>query len=557
MTAAVDERSAAHQAAVDDLERSLGPFDDPRWRADLALLDASMRSAAVQWAADARTLARLSARVPRSPGDDRGGTPWTSFVREVAVARRISDRAAHAEVSLALALVRRHPNTLRLLDVGEVPAHRARVLVEECLLHTDEVVAAVEEQLPPRLDTLTPTRIGQEIARTALRLDAAAAARKEAVATASRTAGRRSLADGQAEIVLTGPAAAVQRWWDALTDRARALKAAGDPRNLGALRFDLAVTTDPGTSAGTDLLLAALGMGVAPTQAVERHGREDDGAYPFPAPAAPRPGDDARCTRPVQANITVPAATALGLSDEPGWLDGYGWISAPTSRRLLTIAELRKACVAPRSGQLIDLSDRITRPRLNPTALRGALRGMVLMPHELRDVVTASQPQHDPSPALARFVDARDRFCDGPTGTRVPARRADTDHDRPWPTGPTAAWNLVSRAGRTHQLKHAGWRPVRDGTGTTWTSPAGQVAFAPAHHHPPDPVPPDAALPDPERLHADDDCLLRLPGWAHLDDAVPRRERGGQGAPDGGGKDAGAGGTTGATRHGWLDEPPF
>ncbi len=151
MTAVVADRSAAHQAAVDDLERSLGPFDDPHWRADLALLDASMRSAAVQWAADARTLARLSARVPRSLGDDRGGTLWTSFVREVAVARRISDRAAHAEVSLALALVRRHPNTLRLLDGGKVPAHRARVLVEECLLHTDEVVATVEDQLPPRI----------------------------------------------------------------------------------------------------------------------------------------------------------------------------------------------------------------------------------------------------------------------------------------------------------------------------------------------------------------------------------------------------------------------
>jgi hypothetical protein len=180
-----------------------------------------MRAAAMQWAADAQTLSRLAAQVPRSPGDDRGGTPWTSFIREVAVARRISDRAAHAEVALSLALVARHRRTLRLLERGEVPAHRARVLVDECLLHDDEVVAAVEEQLSGRLSCLTPTRIGQEVARTALRLDAEAAARQEAAATGIRTAGRRTLAHGQAELVLTGPAAVVQRWWEALTDRAR------------------------------------------------------------------------------------------------------------------------------------------------------------------------------------------------------------------------------------------------------------------------------------------------------------------------------------------------
>ena len=539
MSAAIVERSAAHQAAIEELERSLGPFDDPRWRADLGLLSESMRSAAVQWALDARTIARLAAGVPRSPNDDRGGTPWTSFMREVAVARRIGDRAAHAEVAVSLALIERHPRTLRLLERGEVPAHRARVLVEQCQGHTDEVVAAVEESLAGQLGSLTPTRLGQEIERIALRLDADAAARKEAVATADRTASRRSRPDAQAEVVLTGPAAAVQRWWDALTDRARALKAAGDPRSLGALRFDLAITTDPRTGTASDPLLAALGIsgGIAdPTSTT--------------GGLSPALTDDARCSRPVQARIDVPAATALGLSDEPGWLDGHGWISAPLSRQLLTIAELLKACVAPHSGQLIDLADRVVRPRLTAHALRDAIRTMVLTPHELRDLVTDPQPQHDPSPALEAFVQARDRFCDGPTGTQVPARRTDTDHHQPWPHGPTAASNLMSRSGRTHQLKHAGWRPVRDGTGTTWTSPAGQVVHAPAHHHPPDPLQPGTALPDPQQLAAADAALLRIPAWA---DDEPTDD------PGNGDKTVSpaASTPTGSTRHGWSDEPPF
>lgn len=161
---------------VADLEHSLGPFDDPAWRADLGRLTESGRIAAVQWAVDAQVLASLAARVPRSPGDERGGTPWTSFVREIAVARLISDRAAHSEVALSLSLVDRHPSTLRLLGAGLVPAHRARLLVEQCLIHGADVVTVVEEQLADQLASLTPARLGQEIERIVLRLDAQAAA---------------------------------------------------------------------------------------------------------------------------------------------------------------------------------------------------------------------------------------------------------------------------------------------------------------------------------------------------------------------------------------------
>lgn len=535
------ERSPEHQAAIDDLERSLGPFDDPDWRDELALLEISTRSAAVQWAVDARILSALAARVPRFPGDDRGGTPWTSFAREIAVARKIGDTAAHAEIALSCALVERHPNTLRLLGAGQVPAHRARVLVQECLGHTDVVVAAVEARLAERLASLTPSRIEQEIALVALRLDAAAAARKEAIAAAGRTARKRGLADGQAEIALTGPAVVVQRWWDALTERARALKAAGDPRNLGALRFDLAVTSDPGARDGHDSLLAALGM-TGPL------GTSSAGAgIDTSRPASAATPTNARCSRPIQAQITVPAATALGLGDEPGWVDGHGWISAPQSRQLLTTAELRKACVAPHSGQLVDLGHRVVRPRLTPDAFREAVRAMVLTPHELRSLVTDEQARHDPSPALQAFVQARDRFCDGPTGAQVAARRTDTDHDRSWPTGPTAAANLVSRAGRTHQLKHFGWTAVRDGTGTRWTSPAHQVVHSPSWHHPPDP-PTRPDLPSPDDLARSDIALVHPPSWAgrsdlpgHDDDERPT----GPALPDV------------QAHNGWPDEPPF
>lgn len=529
---------ALHREAVRELERGLGPFTDPQWREDLALMGRSVRIGAILLAQDSENLVGLARQVPRSPGDERGGTPWTSFLREIAVVKKISDRAAAADVDFAHALLQRHPRTFELLLHGKVPAHRARLLVEECAGHIDAVAAAAEAALADRLGDLPPWRIRQEVTLLALRLDAEARAQQEAQPGAHRTAGKTSLPHAQAEVVLTGPAAVVQRWWEALTDQARALKAAGDPRSLGQLRFDLAMQADPRALTGLDPLMAAV-TGTDPVDA--------------PAPAAGLGVplvSDARCSRPVQAAITVPAATSLGLSDEPGWLEGYGWISAPLSRRLLTVAELREACVAPDTGQLLDLADRIERPPPEPGSLREAIQQMVLQPHELRHAVTDSQNHHDPSPRLSAFVAGRDRSCDGPTGTNSPAARCDQDHDLPWPNGPTAAWNLASRAPRTHQLKHLGWRPVRDARGTTWTSPAGQTSHTPHFHHPP-PQLDGRPLPDPQELAQDDLTLTRARfqphSWEPDDDQPPTSsEADDREAP-----------RTGATRHGWSDEPPF
>jgi hypothetical protein len=182
---------------------------------------------------------------------------------------------------------------------------------------------------------------------------------------------------------------------------------------------------------------------------------------------------------------------------------------------------------------------------------------MVLQPHELRDVVVDSQPQHDPSPALVAFVAARDRWCDGPTGAAVPARRSDKDHERPWPTGPTAAWNLVSRSRRTHQLKHAGWSAVRGPTGTAWTSPAGQVVHVPTHDQPSEPPPPGAVVPDPGLLAARDAASTLVPEWPDAWD-VEQAVTADHDTPapqEGPGEDAPA--TGAATLRGWSDEPAF
>ena len=157
------------------------------------------------------------------------------------------------------------------------------------------------------------------------------------------------------------------------------------------------------------------------------------------------------------------------------------------------------------------MADDVVRPHPTPASVAEALRAMAVAPASLSDHTWEEQPQHDPSDRLREFVVLRDRLCDGPTGARVDARRAHLDHDRPWPDGPTAAWNLVARGERTHVLKHRGWNPVRSGSSTLWCSPAGQVVEVPHSSEPLQPLDADACLPDPAALFALEAELLRPP----------------------------------------------
>lgn len=164
-------------------------------------------------------------------------------------------------------------------------------------------------------------------------------------------------------------------------------------------------------------------------------------------------------------------------------------------------------------GQVVDVADRVVRPGSGPTAIRDALLAMVENPGQISPKTYEQQLHYVPSDALAEFVAIRDGFCDGPTGRRVLAKRRDDDHEIRYPIGPTAAWNLVSRARRTHVLKHRGWVPFRRDHSTIWISPAGQVVEVERWTIPPPALEPDAVLPDPERLHDVDAELVRVPTW--------------------------------------------
>lgn len=509
-----------------------GPFADEDWRADLACLAESSREASRTFAADAVLIAALAARVPRSRNDERGSTDWTSFLREVAVARRITDRAATSDVTIAVDLVRRMPIALALLEEGRLPVAQCKALVEETLHCEDTIASGVDEELSVRACNLAAWRVRQEVQRLLVSIDADATAARAARATAERDVQLTPMRDDQAEVCLFGPAVALTAWFTTLDARARTLRAAGDPRTLAQLRFDLAVARS--TSTGSASHPAAPAPPAAPASTPTPAPTPTPTPTPAPAPALAFPTSpasltaisdsytDCRLSRPVQLLVHVPVTTALGLSNEPGWLEGCGWISAPQIRQLMPVAELRQVCTTD-TGQVVDLADRATRPAPTPAAVRAALIEMATQPFAITDKTWRTEPRHDASAALDEFVAVRDRFCDGPTQSRVRAEACDDDHKQPYPEGPTAAWNLAARARRTHGLKHFGWTDVPTPTGTLWISPAGQLIQVDRYTAPPPGLAPEARLPDPDQLHHLEAELLRELAADELPPLVPPR----------------------------------
>ncbi len=178
--------------------------------------------------------------------------------------------------------------------------------------------------------------------------------------------------------------------------------------------------------------------------------------------------------RPVAVQVAVAASTLAGLDEAPGELTGYGPVTAQVARALAGDATWRRILTDPATGTVLDVGATTYRP-----------------------------PQ-----ALAELVIARDKTCRAP-GCRIPARRCELDHTRPFPNGPTAAHNLYCGCKHNHRMKHhTDWtvEQLPDNT-LRWTSPTRHVyqvppepfldTPAPPRRPPKQPEPPDLDLDPP------------------------------------------------------------
>jgi hypothetical protein len=270
-------------------------------------------------------------------------------------------------------------------------------------------------------------------------LDPGAAARRADAARADRAVRVRTFPDSMASLSAWLPAQDALVCAARLDDDARAARERPDEqRSLDQLRADHLVWRLSGGVAGTP-----------------------------PPSATGRPGADASggAVRAVTVlHLTIDAATALGLADEPAELTSDlagprltppSTVDSATAREVLTAA-MRRALDDPAAVQL-------HRVLTDPTS------GVAL------DV----SRRYRPSRRLARFLVARDRGSRFPTSDAPPREHDHVvpfDHTDPARGGPTSATNLEATGQRDHHVRHApGWSLSGDASDRScWVTPSGR-----------------------------------------------------------------------------------
>jgi len=163
------------------------------------------------------------------------------------------------------------------------------------------------------------------------------------------------------------------------------------------------------------------------------------------AAAARRGASDA------QVSVIISADTLLGLSEDPGYLTGYGPIIASMARDIASTGTWRCAIA---------------------NGVHGTLDGLG---------VSTYTPAYQPSEKLRRHLSLRDRRCRFPGCTRA-AARCEWDHVIPYPEGVTCECNGEQLCVHHHHLKHGtGFRvqfstdPADPPATLVWTTPAGRT----------------------------------------------------------------------------------
>ncbi len=456
----------------------------------LAQLEASSALESVRYAEDVDRLVELSALSRRLFGAD-GVERFLAL--DVAATLRVGQHTAARRVSEADRLTSALSLTLAGLRSGRLRVPQARTLLEETTRCSEQVAADAERRVWAGLDDVglrawTGPKLVRRVKRAVLEAEAALepelTAEREAEARRGRRVSVRPEPDGMASLWALLPAEQLRAFtagMDELVRRQREVdRRSGADRTADQCRADVLA------------LLPALAL-----HALDGTTPPADGSHPA-----------------VVVSVHVPMATALGRSDAPGHLDGYGPVSAGTVRRMLPSARLRRVVVEERTGEPVQVASRTTsaaeqaRPgqrsgsaaRPSPAGAAAVRRALLVM---LQDgpllVEDVAEPQYEPSDPLARLVRTRDGSCTG-LGCDRQAAACDLDHREPWPLGPTTARNLAPLSRRCHRAKTLSWSVQRHPDGSsTWTSPTGRHYPSPSPWHPaPDPAAPRPCRPPPQ-----------------------------------------------------------
>ncbi len=384
--------------------------------ADLRVLEAVERAKAALDAIGLEALARMDATASAELGA-RHAQSWVDrtplsarevVVSEVATATGLSVPDVGRRVELATAPAARSGFLRGELAAGRTTLARATRLVAETTSLSDEAADSVARRvLAPTRDGagLSPSVFSQRLRRGLVSVPAGevdeAARRRQA---RSRVGAFATVGDdGFATLTVIDAAHKVVAALETADTRARAVKAAGDLRSLDEIR--------------ADLLLDPAGLGVA-----------------------------------AAVWLVVPAATALGIGEDPAELPGHGYLSASQARAVMT---------AP-----------------------GSVWHALLADLDTGKALALYRKGYRPTAEMIAHVRAVDGVCRAP-GCTVLAGRCDLDHveafDHDDPDAATTTGNLSATHRRHHRLKTAGvWDAERDpdspdGGLVRWRTAAGRT----------------------------------------------------------------------------------
>jgi hypothetical protein len=469
---------------------------------------------------------------------------------ELAASLTLTTRSADALLEFACGLARL-PLTRAALAAGRIDRTRALVITDGVSGLSDAHAAAVESAVIGRAPGQTSGQLRAATLRAVLAVDPAAAerrreeARKDArVEVWNERCGTAALAGRD---LPPADVLAADKRIDAL---ARQLKSAGREESLSELRAQVYVAllrgqpiwgfapgepSGPGTAeagsrndqdGGGATSPGGDGSGAAPVPPGPAHGSSPAGLAETGPTASGLPARGSSPARPSYAgladpgpvpagagltgsvNLTMPLATWLGGSPEPGEAAGFGPLPADDARALAGLIAGQPGarwCITltGRDGRAVAhgcavagalAAGRDGRPRGEPRSGRDGLAGRAAVaaragpPDDWALTVTVrplavgecfhqrESLGYRPAPSLRHLINVRQRTCSFP-GCRNPAARCDQDHTIPHDQGGrTCECNLACLCRRHHQAKQAqGWRLDQPEPGVLlWRLPHGR-----------------------------------------------------------------------------------
>ncbi|QUQ65688.1 hypothetical protein JJ691_34120 [Kutzneria sp. CA-103260] len=289
------------------------------------------------------------------------------------------------------AMLDRLPRMAELLRRGEIDLRRMET-VDDRVVHLakPELVAQVEDALVDLAPGLTRTQLARRTTKAVAEADPLGYDQRRLKAREDRRVEFTPLPDGMTQLSIILPAIDARQAYDLLTQDARAL--VKDDRTTDQKRADA-------------FLDRFLGYGV---------------------------------DRKVKVHVTISLETLMGLTEDPGLLDGYGPIAADSAREL--------AMHAPWRGLLLD---------------------------QYRRASELSTDTYRPTTRIKEFAELNaGGVCSAP-GCTTPIQ--ELDHTTPWPQGDTNATQLKGYCAHHHHLKHGNHTVTLDSDNTLhWITPLGR-----------------------------------------------------------------------------------